>query len=599
MQANRSEPSPSRVPEADRKAVSARDHYRPFPRLALQDRQWPDRAIERAPRWCSVDLRDGNQALVEPMGRVRKLRMYEGLVQMGFKEIEVGFPAASETEYDFVREIIEQDRIPDDVTIQVLTQAREDLIDRTMEAIRGARRAIVHVYNSTSTLQRKVVFRLDEDAIIDIAVRGVRRVKELAATVEGTDITLEYSPESYTGTEPEFAVAICEAVLDEWGATAERPVILNLPSTVEMSTPNVYADQIEFFCRALRDRDRAIVSVHPHNDRGCGVAAAELALMAGAERVEGTLFGNGERTGNVCLVTLALNMLTQGVDPKLDFSEIERVKELAEENTRLPVHARHPYAGELVFTAFSGSHQDAINKGLAAQRASKSEVWEVPYLPIDPHDVGRDYEAVIRINSQSGKGGVAYVMENDHGFRLPRSFQVEFSRAVQAVANETGEELSSRQIREIFDREFLEHRETASIADFSWGRSAADADGCHVDAVLACGDERFAVSGAGGGPVHAFVEGLSRASGIELEVRDYSEHALGGGADAPAVAYVELARVGSAMAASRCGVAVDESIVAAPVRAIVVAFNRLLASGEIPESAIGGSVRSETDSEVR
>ncbi len=556
-------------------------HYRPFARLALQDRQWPDRAIEHAPRWCSVDLRDGNQALVEPMGRVRKLRLYEGLLQVGFKEIEVGFPAASDTEYDFIREIIEQDRIPEDVTIQVLTQARQDLIDKTMEAIQGARRAIVHVYNSTSTLQRQVVFRLDEDAIIDIAVRGVRRVKELAQAMPETEITLEYSPESFTGTEPEFAVAICEAVLDEWGASADNPVIVNLPSTVEMSTPNVYADQIEFFCRAMRERERVIVSVHPHNDRGCGVAAAELALMAGAERIEGTLFGNGERTGNVCVVTLALNMLTQGVDPGLDFRDITRVKELAEECTRLPVHARHPYAGELVFTAFSGSHQDAINKGLAAQRAKESDVWEVPYLPIDPNDVGRDYEAVIRINSQSGKGGVAYVMENDHGFSLPRYFQIELSRHVQAVANETGEEISSRKIREIFDREFLEFDGSFELTDFSWWRSAADKDGCHVDADLERDGVRFSVSGAGGGPVHAFVEGLSHAFGIALEVRDYNEHALGGGADAMAVAYVELAPVGSTMADSRCGVAVDESIVAAPVRAIVVAFNRLLASGVV------------------
>jgi len=586
MQAKTESATPQAVPREARRAPerpSAHQHYRPFPRLALQARQWPDRAIESAPRFCSVDLRDGNQALVEPMGRVRKLRLYEGLLQCGFKEIEVGFPAASDTEYDFIREIIEQDRIPEDVTIQVLTQARQDLIDKTMEAIRGARKAIVHVYNSTSTLQREVVFRLDEDAILDIAVRGVRRVKELAATLEGTEITLEYSPESFTGTEPEFAVAICEAVLDEWGATAEKPVILNLPSTVEMSTPNVYADQIEFFCRAMRERDRAIISVHPHNDRGCGVAAAELALLAGAERVEGTLFGNGERTGNVCVVTLALNMMTQGVDPGLDFSDINRVKELAEACTRLPVHPRHPYAGELVFTAFSGSHQDAIHKGLAAQRERDSGIWAVPYLPIDPAHVGRDYEAVIRINSQSGKGGVAYVMESDHGFKLPRSLQIELSRAVQEVANESGEELSSRQIKAIFDREFLEPGGGFSLTDFSWGRSAADREGCHVDAVVERDGQRFEVSGTGGGPMHAFVEGLARAFDVAVEVRDYNEHALGSGADARAVAYVELARVGSAMADSRSGVAVDESIVAAPVRAIVVAFARLIESGAFPE----------------
>ncbi|MCP4037995.1 MAG: 2-isopropylmalate synthase [bacterium] len=557
----------------------AADHYRPFPRLALQDRRWPDRAIEHAPRWCSVDLRDGNQALVEPMGRERKMRVYQGLVDLGFKEIEVGFPAASETEYEFVREIIEQGLIPDDVTIQVLTQARQDLIDRTMEAIRGARRAIVHVYNSASTLQRKVVFRLDEPAIIDIAVRGVRRVKELAARMPETEVVLEYSPESFTGTEPEYAVAICEAVLDEWGATRDEPVIINLPSTVELSTPNVYADQIEFFCRALRQRERAIVSVHPHNDRGCGVAAAELALLAGAERIEGTLFGNGERTGNVCVVTLALNMMTQGVDPELDFSDIERVRQLAEECTRLPVHPRHPYAGDLVFTAFSGSHQDAIKKGLAAQQASDSEIWEVPYLPVDPKDVGRTYDAVIRINSQSGKGGVAYVMERDHGFRLPRGFQVEFSRDVQRVANETGNELSSQQISEIFEREYLHVTGPYELTDFSWNRDSTDSGGCHVSAMLQRGDERVELSGAGGGPVHAFVEALNDAFETDLEVRDYNEHSLGMGADAKAVAYVELAPVGAVASDSRCGVATDESIVAAPIRALIVAFNRLVKTG--------------------
>ncbi len=558
------------------------DRYRPFPRLALPDRTWPDRAIESAPRWCSVDLRDGNQALVEPMGSLRKLRAYQGLIEVGFKEIEVGFPAASETEYGFVREIIERGLIPEDVTIQVLTQAREELIAATMESIRGAKRAIVHVYNSTSTLQRDVVFGLDRAAIVDIAVSAIRRVKELAAEMAETEVILEYSPESFTGTEPDFAVEICEAVLDEWGATPRNPVIINLPSTVEMSSPNVYADQIEFFCRSLSQRARAVVSVHPHNDRGCGVAAAELALMAGAERVEGTLFGNGERTGNVCVVTLALNMMTQGVDPQLDFRDIQRVVELSEHCTRLPVDARHPYAGELVFTAFSGSHQDAIRKGLAAQAKVGSRRWEVPYLPIDPADVGRSYEAVIRINSQSGKGGVAYLMERDHGFQLPRKLQVEFSSKIQHLVNASGAELSSKEIGEIFRREFLGLAEPFELAEFSWNRSSVADEGCRVTASLRRAGECRSVEGTGGGPVHAFVEALRREFAVDLEVRDYSEHALGSGADARAVAYVELAAVtASGAAVSRFGVATDESIVGAPIRALVGAFNRLIVEGEV------------------
>ncbi|MBW2391456.1 MAG: 2-isopropylmalate synthase, partial [Deltaproteobacteria bacterium] len=541
---------------------------------------WPDRTIDRAPRWCSVDLRDGNQALVEPMGAERKMRIYRGLVEMGYKEIEVGFPAASDTEYDFVREIIEGGQIPQDVTIQVLTQAREDLIVPTMKAIRGVSRAIVHVYNSTSTLQRRVVFGLDRAAIIDIAVQAVRRVKQLAAEMPETEVMLEYSPESFTGTELDFAVEICEAVLDEWGATPENPVILNLPSTVEMSSPNVYADQIEYFCRSLSQRERAVISVHPHNDRGCGVAAAELALMAGAERVEGTLFGNGERTGNVCVVTLALNMMSQGVDPGLDFCDIERVVELAEHCTRLPVHPRHPYAGELVFTAFSGSHQDAIRKGLAAQAKLDSQVWEVPYLPIDPADVGRSYEAVIRINSQSGKGGLAYVMERDHGYQLPRKLQVEFSRTIQRLANDSGAELSSKEIGEIFRREYLGVEKPFELTEFSWNRSSATSgtdDGCRVNAIVSREGEVHSLTGTGGGPVHAFVEALRREFAVELEVRDYSEHALGSGADARAVAYVELAAVSDSGVESCFGVATDESIVGAPIRALLAAFNRLFA----------------------
>lgn len=561
-------------------------HYRQVPQFAFSDRTWPDRTIDHAPSWCSVDLRDGNQALAVPMDAERKMRLYRGLVESGFKEIEVGFPSASDTEFSFVRKLIEDEHIPSDVTIQVLTPAREDLIAKTMESIRGARRVIVHLYNSTSTLQRRVVFGLDRPAIVEIALKGVRCIKAMAAALEGTEVILEYSPESYTGTEPEFASEICEAVLDEWGATAEAPVILNLPSTVEMTSPNVYADRVEFFCRSLRERDRAIVSVHPHNDRGCGVAAAELALMAGAQRVEGTLFGNGERTGNVCVVTLALNMMALGVDPKLDFSDIERTVDLAERCTGLPVHPRHPYGGELVFTAFSGSHQDAIRKGLSAQAASGEPTWEVPYLPIDPADLGRTYEAVIRINSQSGKGGLAYIMEQDHGFHLPRRLQIEFSRTVQRLANASGRELGSKVIGQVFRTDYLEAEGEFELMDFGWNRSSQVGDDCNVTASVRRGGDYYALDGSGGGPVHAFVEALNRSFEVELEVRDYHEHALGTGADALAVAYVELSAVGARVDQSRFGVATDESIVAAPVRAMMCAFNRLFAHGEI---AIDGS----------
>jgi 2-isopropylmalate synthase len=567
------------------------EHYPRRPSFNLPDRSWPDRTIDVAPRWCSVDLRDGNQALVEPMDAERKMRLYRGLVDCGFKEIEVGFPSASDTEYNFVRELIEGGHIPVDVTIQVLTPARDDLIVKTVESVRGARRVIIHLYNSTSTLQREVVFGLDRPAIVEIARKGVRCIKEHVSKLEGTEVVLEYSPESYTGTEPEFASEICEVVLDEWGATAAAPVILNLPSTVEMTSPNVYADQVEFFCKSLRERTRAIVSVHPHNDRGCGVAAAELALMAGADRVEGTLFGNGERTGNVCVVTLALNMMALGVDPKLDFQDLERTVELAESCTGLPVHPRHPYGGELVFTAFSGSHQDAIRKGLAAQEASGALTWEVPYLPIDPADLGRSYEAVIRINSQSGKGGLAYIMEQDHGFQLPRRLQVEFSRVVQRLANASGREIGSRVIGEVFRTEYLDVEGDFELMDFSWNRSSQSHDECNVTASVRRGDDFFTLVGNGGGPVHAFVEALNQGFGLDLEVRDYSEHAVGGGADALAVAYVEVSRTGAEVQQSRYGVATDESIVAAPVRAMMCAFNRLVMHGEVRVNSPGsGSI---------
>jgi 2-isopropylmalate synthase len=547
--------------------------YRPFPPVALADRTWPERVIATPPVWCSVDLRDGNQALVEPMGPERKLRLWEQLLAIGFREIEVGFPSASQTDFDFVRQLIEQRRVPRDVTIQVLTQAREDLIRRTFESIRGARRAIVHLYNSTSELQRRVVFGLDRAGIVEIAVRGARLVRELCATVPDTDVVLEYSPESFTGTELDFAVEICEAVMAVWEPTPERRVILNLPATVEMATPNVYADQIESFARHLRGRDAAVLSVHPHNDRGTAVAAAELALLAGADRVEGTLFGNGERTGNVDLVTLALNLYTQGVDPGLALEDVDAVRAVAEHCNRLPVHPRHPYAGELVYTAFSGSHQDAIRKGFAAVRESGSEVWEVPYLPIDPADLGRSYEAVIRINSQSGKGGVAWVLEVDHGLRLPRRMQQEFSRAVQAVADAREEEIGSEALRALFEREYLGEGALA-LVDHQVGHEAPDGR-VRVEATVRWQGALRSIAGEGAGPIDAFVTALRKALGVDAHVADYAEHAVGEGEDALAAAYVELRRPGGE---TTWGAALHRSIVAAGLEAVVSAANRVAAA---------------------
>ena len=548
---------------------NAADKYRPFPTIDLPDRTWPDRALVAPPIWCSVDLRDGNQALVEPMGRERKLRLWERLLAIGFREIEVGFPSASQTEFDFVRALIEEERIPDDVTIQVLTPAREELIDRTVEAIRGARRAIVHLYNSTSTLQRRVVFGMDRAAVIGLAVAGARRILERTAALQGTEVVFEYSPESFTGTELDFAVEICEAVMDVWQPTAERKAIVNLPATVEMATPNVYADQIEWFGRRLRGRERIVLSVHPHNDRGCGIAAAELAQLAGAERVEGTLFGNGERTGNVDLVALALNLHTQGVDPGLDFSELPAIVRTAEHCNRLPVHERHPYAGELVYTAFSGSHQDAIKKGLAAREASGDPSWEVPYLPIDPADVGRSYETVIRINSQSGKSGAAYVMEVDHGLRLPRRLAIEFSAVVQAQADASEEEIPSKALYELFEREYLRPGRLALCLHRVLAGGTGDA--VEVEAVLSRGDERLTLRGSGTGPIDAFMAAVRSVQG-ELHVADYAEHALSAGEDALAVAYVEVRRPDGAC---RWGVGRHRSIVAASFEAVVGALNRL------------------------
>ncbi len=542
--------------------------YRAFPPIELPDRRWPTRTITRAPRWCSVDLRDGNQALVEPMSVARKRRMFEALVAMGFEEIEVGFPSASQPDFDFVRLLIEEDLVPDDVTIQVLTQARAPLVERTFEAIRGARRAIVHLYNSTSTVQRRVVFGLDEAGIIDIAVAGTRLVRALADAMPETDVRFEYSPESFTGTELPFAVAICEAVMDVWGPTRERPIILNLPATVEMATPNVYADQIEWFGRHIARRDAVVLSVHPHNDRGTAVAAAELAVMAGAERVEGTLFGNGERTGNVDVVTLALNLFSQGVDPELDVHDVDGLVRVAEHCNRLPVHPRHPYAGALVYTAFSGSHQDAIKKGLAARRAS--DRWEVPYLPIDPADVGRSYEAVIRVNSQSGKGGVAYLLETDHGIRLPRAHQVEFAAAVQRLTEESGSELSSADILAALEAEYIAPGADGLI-EYRTAPAARSGNTCAIDAVVRLGDAVQEVAGRGNGPIAAFVDALGPAIGADVRVLDYAEHALTRGADAAAIAYVEVALAGNIRG---LGIGRHHDIVTASLRALISAIVR-------------------------
>ena len=544
--------------------------YRPFPPVPLPDRRWPERRIERPPRWCSVDLRDGNQALVEPMDPARKLRFFEMLLAIGFEEIEVGFPSASEPDYTFVRQIIEERRIPDAVTIQVLTQARDELMARTFEALRGARRAIVHVYNPTSELQRRVVFRTDRAGCIEIARRGAERVRELTARIPDTDVTFQYSPDSFTETELDFAVEICEAVLDVWEPTPERRAILNVPATVERSTPNLYADQVEWFGRQLSRRDSVVLSVHPHNDRGTAVAAAELALMAGADRVEGTLFGNGERTGNVDLVTLALNLYTQGVDPGLAFWNIDAIARSAEECTRLPVHPRHPYAGELVYTAFSGSHQDAIRKGLEALGEARSDHWAVPYLPIDPADVGRSYDPVIRINSQSGKGGVAFVLEHHRGLRLPRELAVEFARAVQRRAEETSGEIEPEAIWQLFREEYLAGSKPIELRAYATLEDAAGMCALRFDLQVA-GAAR-AIEGAGSGPLDALVDALALGCGIAVEILDYQEHALGEGARAEAAAYVRLRDVEGRMAH---GVAIERDSLAASLRALVCAINRL------------------------
>jgi 2-isopropylmalate synthase len=543
--------------------------YRPFAPINLPDRKWPSRVIEKPPIWCSVDLRDGNQALVEPMGPERKRRMFDMLVKLGFKEIEVGFPAASETDFAFVRELVEQDLIPDDVTIQVLTQARSELIERSFESIRGARRAIMHLYNSTSTLQRRVVFGLDEAGITDIAVAGARQIRELAEAMPETEVMYQYSPESFTGTELPYAVEICEAVMDVWQPTPQKKVILNLPATVEMATPNVYADQIEWFGRTIKNRDSIVLSLHPHNDRGTGVAAAELGVMAGADRVEGTLFGNGERTGNVDVMTLALNLFSQGVDPALEIKDIDDIVRTVEYCNQLPVHPRHPYAGELVYTAFSGSHQDAIKKGFDALEKRNDDLFEVPYLPIDPKDLGRSYEAVIRVNSQSGKGGVAYLLKEDHGLDLPRNLQIEFSKIVQEVTDRTGKEMTSGDIWALFNDTYLS-RDGITLVDYSLLPEPRAGERRIAAQVVIDGAERT-IEGVGNGPIAAFVEAVRQNCGIALTVRDYHENAVGAGADAQAAAYVEIGAAGGEVL---FGVGMDSDILTASLRAVASAATR-------------------------
>lgn len=566
----------SRRPTHSRAEPMPATRYAAYTPVPLPDRTWPDRTIERAPIWCSVDLRDGNQALIEPMGPDRKREMFDHLVSIGFREIEVGFPSAAAVEMDFVRSLIEEGAIPEDVTLQVLTQARAELIGPTMEAIRGARRAIVHLYNSTSSLQRRVVFGRDRAGIVEIAVEGARMIRELADAMPETEVVLEYSPESFTGTELDFAIEISEAVMDVCGPTPEAPIIINLPATVEMSTPNVYADLIESFGRQIRDRESVVLSVHPHNDRGTAVAAAELALMAGADRVEGTLFGNGERTGNVDVVTLALNMLTQGVEPGLDLSDINGLVRMAERCNRLPVHPRHPYAGELVFTAFSGSHQDAIKKGLDALRECEGEIWEVPYLPMDPAHVGRGYDELIRVNSQSGKGGVAYLLERDQGVQMPRRMQIEFQKRIQQQAEETGEEVNAGRIWEMFRAEYLEPSKPFALVEEQTRVSTPSERECGVSAMVSCEGARHEVAGRGNGPIDAFFAALCEGFQLDLRLCDYREHALGGGADAAAMAYVEVRDdVGRAFH----GAGRHANIVWASLLAVVSAANRASVAG--------------------
>ena len=543
--------------------------YKPFSSVELRDRTWPDKKITKAPIWCSVDLRDGNQALIEPMGHEKKVKMFELLCSLGFKEIEIGFPAASQTDYDFVRYLIEEKKIPNDVTIQVLTQSRQHIIEKTFESLIGIDKAIVHFYNSTSALQRKVVFDDDKEGIKKIAVDGALLIKELSKKYNKTNWRFEYSPESFTGTEVDFAAEVCNEVVNILKPCSDEKIIINLPATVEMSSPNVYGDQIEWMIRNLNNREDVIVSLHPHNDRGTAVGAAEIGVMAGADRVEGTLFGNGERTGNVDIVTLALNLLTQGVDPELELNNINHVIREVEYCNQLPVHPRHPYAGDLVFTAFSGSHQDAIKKGLSAISQSNNPHWEVPYLPIDPSDLGRTYEAVVRINSQSGKGGIAYILEKDHGVSLPRRLQISLSTKIQKVADETGKELLSHEIWDIFDKNFIQGPNKAELISFELNTSDGENDSIKVEAKL--NQKKLEFSGSGNGPIDAMIQGINKKMGLNLSVTDYHQHSLGTGSDAKAVAYIEISDGNK----TRWGVGIDENTIRASLRAIMIGFDKI------------------------
>jgi 2-isopropylmalate synthase len=544
--------------------------YQPYPEIELRDRTWPDRRITKAPLWCSVDLRDGNQALIEPMSAERKLVMFRSLVDMGFSEIEVGFPSASQTDFDFIRQIIEEDLIPEHVTIQVLTQARPELIERTYESIGGADKVIVHLYNSTSTLQRRVVFGLDEAGITEIAVKGAELCRAQEPHVPGTHIRYEYSPESFTGTELPFAKSVCEAVMDVVEPTEDHPIIINLPATVEMSTPNIYGDMIEWFHSNIRDRDSVVLSLHPHNDRGTAVAAAEFGLMAGADRIEGTLFGNGERTGNVDVVTLALNLYTQGVDPELDISNINEYRRIVEHCNQLPVHPRHPYVGDLVYTAFSGSHQDAIKKGFEAMERSGQTLWEVPYLPIDPQDVGRTYEDVIRVNSQSGKGGVSYLLKTEQQLELPRRLQIEFTRVIQGITDNTGGEITASEIWTEFRRHYLTTHKPYDLLRFEIVQNAKGEDRTSIAAMVRYADEDVPVEGEGGGSIEAFVNAMGTHFDVQCRVLDFHEHSIGAGTDAKAVTYVEL-EVGSR---TIWGVGIHSDVTTSSLQAVVSGINR-------------------------
>ena len=549
--------------------------YRPYPAVQLSDRTWPDKTISTAPRWCSVDLRDGNQALIQPMNLEKKMEMFRLLTGIGFKEIEVGFPSASKVEYDFTRVLIERDMIPEDVTIQALTQAREPLIRKTFESLKGAKKGIVHLYNSTSTLQRDVVFKMSKKEIIALGVQGAKVIRQEAAKFDG-DIRFEYSPESFTGTELDFALEICEAVMDVWEPTPARPVIINLPGTVEMATPNVYADQIEWFIRNMKNRDCALISLHTHNDRGTAVAATELALMAGADRVEGTLFGNGERTGNVDLMILALNMFTQGVDPELDFSNINRVVNVYERCTNLSVHPRHPYAGELVYTAFSGSHQDAISKGMDAVQQDSTGQWAVPYLPIDPEDVGRTYESIIRINSQSGKGGAAYIMDQEFGFKLPKVMQAGFGRVIQQETDKTGDELSAVEVYKIFEREYLLAEGCYQLKSFNVLKRHTDRkenlSSADVEAVVYVNGREQVLRASGNGPLDAFCTALKEEAGLVFTLHGYHEHALTKGSSSKAVSYIEVL---DSEGEGWWGAGVDTDIIIASIKALLSGLDRM------------------------